>query len=105
MKIVPLEPMPSQRLSIILGEQSTTLLVYQKFFGLYIDVLVDDALIIGGVVARDRNRIVRSAYLGYVGDFSFFDTEGRHDPDYEGLGDQFLLAYLTPDELTQFGIT
>ena len=90
---------------IVLEGQATTLRVYQKFFGLYIDVLLNDVLVIGGVVGRDRNRIVRSDYLVYDGDFAFFDTQGRHDPDYAELGNRYLLGYFSQDELAQFGIT
>lgn len=106
MNIIPIVSQPAQQLGTILSEQVTTLRVYQKFFGLYIDVLVNDALIIGGVVARDRNRIVRSAYLGFTGDLAFFDTQGSKDPSYEDLGNRWLLAYFADDaELSQFGIT
>lgn len=82
-----------------LGEQLVTLKVYQKFYGLFIDVTVDDALIVGGVICQNRNRIVRSVYLGFVGDLCFLDNQGADDPDYTGLGTRFSLAYLTADDL------
>lgn len=106
MNIVPLVAKPSQVLVTLLNEQTTTLRVYQKFYGLYIDVLVNDFLIVGGVVGRDRNRIVRSDYLQFDGDFAFFDTQGRKDPSWEDLGNRWQLAYFADDsELSQFGIT
>jgi hypothetical protein len=105
MIIVPVINKPAQTMSITLGGQATVLRVYEKFYGLYIDILVNDVLVIGGVVARDRNRIVRSTYLGYIGDLSFFDTQGSHDPNYAELGVRYLLGYFTQDELAQFGIT
>ena len=105
MNIVPIIANPSQTMLVVLEKQPTTIRVYQKFFGLYVDILLNDVLVIGGVVGRDRNRIVRSAYLGYDGDFAFFDTQGRSDPTYESLGDRYLLGYFSQDELEQNGIT
>lgn len=104
MQIVPLQSLPNQIVNIILNGQACVLQVYQKFYGLYMDVTVDETLIIGGVVCEDRNRIVRSDYLGFVGDFAFFDVVGNHDPDYTALGSQFVLAYLEPSDLTTLGI-
>ena len=104
MQLVPLQPLPSQLISIILNDQACVLKVYQKFFGLFIDMYVSEELIIGGVICRDRNRIVRSDYLGFVGDFAFFDMLGNHDPEFSSLGNQFLLAYLNPDDLTALGL-
>lgn len=105
MRIIPVKSLASQTLGVLLNEQNTLINVYQKFYGLYIDVFLNDVLVIGGVIARDRNRIIRSEYFNYLGDFAFFDTEGDDDPDYTGLGERFLLAYLTEDEFTQFGVT
>ena len=61
---------------------------------------MNDGLIIGGVVAQNRNRIVRSAYLGFVGDFEFVDTQGTDDPIWNGLGTRWLLYYLAPADVT-----
>ena len=45
------------------------------------------------------NRIVRDLYLGFVGDFIWFDTQGSSDPIYMGLGSRFILVYLAPADL------
>lgn len=105
MKIIPAVAKPSQTLYAVLSDQATTLRIYQKFYGLYIDVLVNDVLIIGGVICRDRNRTMRSDYLQFVGDLSFFDTQGSRDPDYTGIGGRFQLGYFTDDETVEFGIS
>ena len=68
------------------------------------DVYVNNALIIGGVICENLNRIVRDAYFGFIGDFMFFDTltddngDGS-DPYYTGLNSQFLLIYLEVADL------
>jgi hypothetical protein len=93
-QVIPLLPTPSQTLSVRLGVQSCRLHVYQKTTGLYVDLYVGDTLVIGGVVARDGVRIVRDAYLGFVGDLAFADTQGNDDPTYTGLGSRWVLAYV-----------
>lgn len=94
MKIIPLAAVPSQTLTVQLAGQACRINVYQKSTGLFVDLYVSDALIVGGVIALDRNRLVRSAYLGFVGDLEFADTQGLEDPVSTGLGSRFLFCYL-----------
>jgi hypothetical protein len=42
---------------------------------------------------------VRSAYLGFVGDLCFFDTQGTEDPTSPGLGTRYLFVYLEAADL------
>lgn len=62
------------------------------------DLTVDGAVIMTGVICRDRVRIVRYTYLGFVGDLSFYDTEGATDPTHSGFGTRYQLLYLSPGE-------
>jgi hypothetical protein len=91
--LIPLEPTPAQTLTIALAGQNVRLIVSQKAFGLFVDVFVNDALVIGGVLARNLARIVRGKYLGFVGDIYFYDTQGMSDPAYAGLGSRYTLLY------------
>jgi hypothetical protein len=99
MQIIPISATPSQTLAVVLAGQSCKINIYQKNTGLFVDLYVNDALIIGGVIALDRNRIVRSAYLGFVGDLAFVDTQGSDTPVYDGLGGRYLLLYLDPADI------
>lgn len=94
MLIVPLQPVPSQTVNILLANQACTIDVMQKSTGMFVNLYVNSALIIGGVIGQDRNRIVRDAYLGFVGDLAFYDTQGTEDPYYAGLGTRWFLNYL-----------
>lgn len=96
--VVPLQPLPSQQVQCQLGGQACTFNIYQQAYGLYIDVYVGQTLIIGGVIAENLNRIVRSAYLGFIGDLTFWDTQFLENPVYTGLGARFLLIYLEETE-------
>lgn len=95
-QIIPLLATPSQTLSVRLGAQACRVHVYQKTTGLFLDLYVNDTLVVGGVIARNGARIVRDAYLGFVGDLAFSDTQGAEDPQYAGLGTRWVLAYVTP---------
>lgn len=98
MKWIPLQPVPSQTLSVVLSGQNCQISVYQKSTGLYLDLKVDDAPIVTTVLCHDRVRLVRSAYLGFAGDLAFEDTLGQADPQYDSLGSRFVLSYLEPFE-------
>lgn len=101
MQIIPLAAVPSQSLTANLNNQTTQLNIYQRYSGLYMDVYVNDQLVIGGCICQNQNRIVRSAYLGFSGDLAFYDTQGSDDPDYTGFGSspRYLLTYLLPSDL------
>lgn len=99
MLTVPIFDQPSQSLQVTLGQQLCTINIYQKNTGLFCDLLVNDALIIGGVLCENLNRIVRSVYLGFVGDLVFDDTQGSDDPSYPGLGDRYVLIYVEAADL------
>lgn len=108
MLIVPLQPVPSQKVKTTLAGQIVNLDVYQRRYGLYINVYVAGALEIGGVICQNLNRIIRSAYLneesGFSGDFVFIDTLGTADPSFPGLGERFQLAWLSPNDLAAVGL-
>ena len=102
MLVVPTLPLPSQQLQIQLADQACTINIYQNNYGLFVDVYSNDVLIVAGVLALDRTRLVRYAYLGFTGDFVFLDTQnGNADPVYTGLGDRFQLLYLEADDLAE----
>jgi len=99
MQLLALQTVPSQTLQATLGNQNVRLNIYQKFFGLFMDVYVADQLIIGGVICLNLTKIVRDAYLGFVGDFTFIDNQGASDPVYTGLGSRYSLIYLEASDL------
>jgi hypothetical protein len=98
-QVVPLQPVPSQTTQIVLANQNCQINVYQAPTALFVDLVVNDEPIRLGIIAQNLNRIVRSSYLGFSGDFVFNDTQGTDDPSYSGLGSQFQLLYLSASEL------
>src|SRR5258708_24770235 len=103
MREIPVQALPNQTFQVSLGNQAAALNIYQTAYGLFVDVLVGNTTIIAGVLAQDRNRIVRSAYLGFVGDLAFFDTQGTDDPLFSGLGTRWRLIYLEAADVAAIG--
>lgn len=99
MQIVPLAPVPNQAVSVTLNGQNCQINVVAKATGVFVDLYVANSLVIGGVIARNLNLIVLSAYLGFIGDLMFIDNQGWSDPTYTGLGTRYSLAYLTPADI------
>jgi len=94
-QIVPITDQPNQTFNVTLGGQPCTIKLYQTATqGLFCDLYVNNTLIIGGVICENLNRIVRSAYLGFVGDLFWNDTQGSSDPSYPGLGTRYQFCYL-----------
>lgn len=98
MLVVPLSPVPSQTVSVVLAQQSCRISVYAKTTGLFLDLYVNDALIIAGVIGLNTVLIVRDQYLGFAGDLAFFDLQGSADPVYGGLGTRYILGYIAVGE-------
>lgn len=99
MLVVPVQALPNQTLQAQLDNQAVTLNIYQFPAGLFMDVLVGGVPILTGVICQNLNRIVRDLYLGFAGDFVWFDTQGASDPVYTGAGSRFQLVYLEPADL------
>lgn len=113
-QVIPLNPISNQQLDIVLNNQAVTLTIYTKHImvpfvpsggiptdppvyqsidPIFLDLYLNGALLLGGVLCLDRNLIVRNAYLGFVGDLSFLDVQGTNDPETTGLGSRYQLCY------------
>jgi hypothetical protein len=99
MLTVPIQDTPAQILRVTLGGQACQIVLRQRSTGLYCDLSINDLPIITGVVCVNLGRIVRSAYLGFLGDLLFIDTQGTSDPSSPGLGARYLLQYIQQSEL------
>lgn len=99
MLVIPLSATPSQTLTALLASQQCKINVYEKTTGVFIDLYVNDAPIMTGVICRDRVLLVREDYLGFVGDLAFYDTQGTSDPTNSGFGSRYLLVYLAESDL------
>lgn len=109
MQTIPLQAVPAQTVSVLLGNQQCTINIYQRFFGLFLDLYLTQQIvspnpvvptpIVIGAICWNLNFIVRYEYLGFSGDLAFMDTQGDGSPIFTGLGSRFQLVYLSPDEV------
>ena len=99
MQIIPINDTPSQTVVVSLGGQNCEIDLFVKSTGMFCNVRVDGATIIDGVICQNLNRIVRDAYLGFVGDLYFNDTQGAADPTSPGLNTRYQFCYLEAGEI------
>ena len=100
MQIIPLQAVPNQKFQVVLADQSCQIEINQTDYGLFTTLWLGDDLVIAGVLSLNATRIVRSAYLGFVGDLAFQDLDGSENPIYTGLGTRFVLNYLEESDLS-----
>jgi hypothetical protein len=98
MQVIPLQPVPAQTFNVTLGEQLCSITLYQRAYGMFLDLKVDDKQILTGALCMNLVKIVRSEYLGFIGDLCFNDTQGNEDPFYGLLGSRFVLLWLEPND-------
>lgn len=98
---VPLSPVPLQTLSITLAGQACQIALRQNGASMFIDLTSGGAPIVTCRIARNKQRLLLDArYRGFVGDFSFFDSQGDTDPQFAGLDGRYKLYYLEVTDLT-----
>ena len=103
MQIIQIADVYSQTFNVAVAGQACTVNLYQKSTGFYCDVLINNAVVIAGVLCENLNKIVRDLYLGVIGDFVFRDTQGTSDPSSPGLGTRFQFLYLETKDLNGQG--
>lgn len=99
MQTIPLLDTYAQSFKVTLGGQPCQIELAQKSTGMFLSLSINDAPIVTGVACRNMTRMVRSDYLGFVGDLAFLDTQGNEDPSSPGLGTRFVLQYLEASDL------
>jgi hypothetical protein len=99
MMLIPAQPLPNQSMQALLGDQNCTINLAQNAYGLFMTLYVGTETICSNVICQNLNRIVRDAYLGFIGDFIFNDTQGTSDPVYTGIGSRYQLIYLEAGDL------
>lgn len=91
--MVPLAAIPAQMLRVTLCGQTIQIALRQRSTGLYADFWLGNARVLSGVLCQDRTWLARDAATGLPGDFTFADSQGTQEPDYQALGNRCLLFY------------
>lgn len=90
---VPLSSLPSQELSLVLGNQDVTVRVLTRGDYLYLDILKESTPVIQGQLIVTGQNLLPSGLSNFVGNFQMVDINGTSDPVYTGLGTQYRLLY------------
>lgn len=90
---IPIQPIPSQFVKVVLGGQNFQILLQQKEQGLFVDVNVNGVDIVTSVIARDNDDILCRKYTGVADTLRFLDLQGSTDPEYSGLNSRYVLIY------------
>lgn len=104
MQIIPVQAVPNQIFSTLLGNQSCEITLTTRSTGLYFDLSVNNEPVRQGVICQNLNRLIRYPYLGFSGDFWFLDTQGSDDPVYTELNGRYLFEYWSAADLTARGL-
>jgi hypothetical protein len=91
--IIPINPYANQDLTVMLGGQKCQITIKQKSTGVFIDVTVNNVLMIQGQICIDRVPVLFNDYRGFIGAMQFEDTQGKADPVYTSFGSRWQLAY------------
>lgn len=81
------------------GTATVTDEVAYAFPVIFVNLYVDDVLVIGGVQAHDGVGLVPDTYLNFSGYLAFVDLQGGDRPIHNGLGGRWVLVYFTDAEL------
>jgi len=105
-QVIPVQALPNQTFQVQVANQPCVIELRQLAYGLFMTLYVGNSLITADQICQNLNRIVRSTYLGFIGDFCFLDTQGGSnpsDPVFTGLGTRFQLIYMEASDLTSGG--
>lgn len=113
-QIIPIQPVPSQVLNVTLNQQACQINLYAKDIYIpislpgtipidppayipvtvfFLDLYLNDTLVIGGCLMRNGVGVVQNSYFGFIGEIAIEDTEGDTEPTVAGLGTRYLLTY------------
>lgn len=98
MLIVPLSPIPSQTLKIVLDDQDCEISVLTRGPNLYLDLTVDGVIIQQGALLLNYVSAIQIPSRSFKGTLAMFDTQGNEAPRWDGLGSRWLLFYWSEGE-------
>ena len=99
MQQISLSQIPSQTLNVVLAGQYCTISLYWRQTRLYLDLQVGGSLICRGAICQNRADVLQSRHPDFDGTLHFVDTQGDRPPQWDGLGDRYLLVFVAADEV------
>ena len=98
MQIVPLSPVPSQKIKVVLDDQDCEISVLTRGTHMFLDLTVDGIVVQQGAILLDYVSAIQIPTRNFVGTLAMFDTQGNEPPHYSGLGDRWQLCFWSEGE-------
>lgn len=98
---LPVKAEPNQRFSVVLNNQDCTIELFQRYDRLYLNLFVNDAPVVLGVVCLDRVNLAITSSPLFKGFLYFADTLGDSAPQWEGLGSRYWLIFAREEEMVE----
>lgn len=93
-QIIPLQKIPNQRLSIVLGGQNCIISLSLKGNYLYMGLECEGKVVRQGMICLCGINLLQYPTPYFTGTLYFGDVKGRQDvPTYAELGDRYILFY------------
>lgn len=92
--LIPIQAIPDQTFVVELNDKDCEIHLYLRYRYMYMDLKVDDEVIIQGQICLNNVNILQYNHLNFKGNFKFIDTQGTDDPYYSSFGERFVLAYV-----------
>ena len=92
--LIPIERLANQTFWIDLNEQDCEIHVYERYGVTYMDLKVNDKVIIQGQICLNNTDIIQYKHLEFDGNLRFIDTQGSNDPYYTGFNERYALVYV-----------
>jgi hypothetical protein len=95
---IPIQPVPSQQVKVVLADQNCQIAIYQKAQGVFVDLNSNGDDISVATLAHNAVPLDPRDYAGFSGNLIFIDTQGLDDPSFEGFNSRWFLIYFTAEE-------
>ena len=98
MQIIPVQPIPAQTFQIILDGQYCTISIYWRWGRCFMDLSVGETAIFKGALCLHAQAVNQFPSQSFAGTLYFIDMLSQEPPQWEGLGERWVLAYLSEGE-------
>lgn len=95
---IPIDPIPAQEFTVMLGGQPCAVALYQRDDRLYMDLSVGDEPVCAGCVCLNLVDAVQTRTKKFKGKLFFYDALGDTPPRWDGLGSRYSLYYAEDGE-------
>ena len=98
MKVIEIQPLPSQVFQVVLDGQECTISLFQRLGSMYLDLTVGTSVICEGAICQYGADIVQSKSSNFDGSLRFYDDQGLSAPKWEEIGSRYYLLYFSEGE-------